>query len=118
MRAAVRGPMLRCGTRRSVIQAHPPPPRVPGLVKPSRATAAATVTKIGLYCIAYLGIWHQGRALTMTEVIDRAASLGFDGIEIDGKRPHGNPLDWDARMRHEVRELCAARGLEIVGVAA
>jgi sugar phosphate isomerase/epimerase len=74
--------------------------------------------KIGLYSITYLGIWYQGRALTMTEVIDRAASLGFDGIEIDGKRPHGNPLDWNARTRHEVRELCAARGLEIVGVAA
>jgi sugar phosphate isomerase/epimerase len=73
--------------------------------------------KIGLYSITYLGIWYRGRALTMPEVVDRAATIGFDGIEIDGKRPHGNPMDWDDRARREMRELCASRGIEIVGVA-
>jgi hydroxypyruvate isomerase len=73
--------------------------------------------KIGLYSITYLGIWYRGRALTLPEVVEQAAAIGFDGIEIDGKRPHGNPMDWDDRTRQEFRELCAARGVEIVGVA-
>src|SRR5437764_3692157 len=73
--------------------------------------------KIGLYSITYLGIWYRGRALTMPEVADRAATIGFDGIEIDGKRPHGNPLDWDDRARQALRDLCASWGIEIVGVA-
>ena len=29
-------------------------------------------------------------------MISRAKEFGYDGIEIDGKRPHGNPLDWPA----------------------
>jgi sugar phosphate isomerase/epimerase len=73
--------------------------------------------KIGLYTITYLGIWYRGRALTLPEVVERAAAIGYDGIEIDGKRPHGNPMDWDARARQEFRDLCATRGIEIVGVA-
>ncbi len=73
--------------------------------------------KLGLYSITYLGIWYRGRALSMPEVVERAVSLGFDGIEIDGKRPHGNPLDWDDDERRRFRELCASRGLDIVGVA-
>lgn len=73
--------------------------------------------KIGLYSITYLGVWYRGRALTLPEVVERAAAMGYDGIEIDGKRPHGNPMDWDARARQEFRDLCATRGIEIVGVA-
>lgn len=73
--------------------------------------------KLGLYSITYLGIWYRGRALTIPEVVDRAAAIGFDGIEIDGKRPHGNPMDLDERARREVRDLCASKGLEIIGVA-
>jgi sugar phosphate isomerase/epimerase len=73
--------------------------------------------KIGLYSITFLGIWYRGRALSMEEVVDRAAAIGFDGIEIDGKRPHGNPMDWDDRARRAFRDLCAQRGIEIVGVA-
>jgi sugar phosphate isomerase/epimerase len=73
--------------------------------------------KIGLYSITYLGIWYRGRALTLPEVVEQAAAIGFDGIEIDGKRPHGSPMDWSDRARQEFRDLCAARGVEIVGVA-
>jgi sugar phosphate isomerase/epimerase len=73
--------------------------------------------KIGLYSITYLGIWYRGRALTIPEVVDRAAAIGFDGVEFDGKRPHGNPMDLDDRMRREIRDLCASKGIEIIGVA-
>jgi sugar phosphate isomerase/epimerase len=53
----------------------------------------------------------------MAETVDRAVAHGYDGIEVDGKRPHGNPIDWDAPARAEFRELCASRGLDVVGVA-
>ena len=50
--------------------------------------------KVGLYSITYLGVWYRGSALTLEQVIDRAKHYGYEGVEIDGKRPHGNPLDW------------------------
>jgi hypothetical protein len=53
--------------------------------------------KIGLYSITYLGIWYRGPALSIEELIERAKRFGYDGIEIDGKRPHGNPLDLRTR---------------------
>ncbi|MBI3697300.1 MAG: sugar phosphate isomerase/epimerase, partial [Acidobacteria bacterium] len=46
--------------------------------------------KIGLYSITYLGVWYRGPALTLEQLIDRARKYGYDGVEIDGKRPHGN----------------------------
>jgi hypothetical protein len=52
--------------------------------------------KIGLYSITYLGCWYRGEALTLPELIRTAKKFGYDGVEIDGKRPHGNPLDWRA----------------------
>ena len=63
----------------------------------SAAQAAPAKTdaqlKLGLYSITYLGVWYSGAALTIEEVIDRAKKFGYDGVEIDGKRPHGDPLD-------------------------
>jgi sugar phosphate isomerase/epimerase len=73
--------------------------------------------KLGLYSITYGGVWYKGRALTMEEVFDRAKRFGFQGVEIDGKRPHGFPLDWDADRRRTIRELAKSAGLAIVGVA-
>ena len=49
--------------------------------------------KVGLYTITFLGVWYRGEGLTLEQVIDRAREYGYAGIEIDGKRPHGNPLD-------------------------
>ena len=49
--------------------------------------------KLGLYSITYLGVWYRGEALTLPELIKTAKRFGYDGVEIDGKRPHGNPLD-------------------------
>ena len=73
--------------------------------------------KVGLYSITYLGVWYDGPALSLLEVIGKAKELGFDGIEVDGKRPHGNPMDLDARARDEIRNECARQGIELVGVA-
>ena len=74
--------------------------------------------KLGLYSITYLGIWYRGDALTLTEFIKTARLLGYDGIEIDGKRPHGNPLDWPAKRCKELRSVADGEGIEIHAVAA
>src|SRR5690625_6943475 len=54
----------------------------------------------------------------MEEVIDKAAKVGYSGIEIDGKRPHGFPLDWSAERRKQIRALADATGVEIACIAA
>jgi sugar phosphate isomerase/epimerase len=74
--------------------------------------------KLGLYSITYLGIWYRGEALTLSELIRTAKRFGYDGIEIDGKRPHGNPLDWPAKRCRELRREAGGEGIEIHAVAA
>src|SRR5258708_8911263 len=74
--------------------------------------------KIGLYSITYLGCWYRGEALTLPELICTAKKFGYDGVEIDGKRPHGNPLDWPKNKCEELRQIADKEGIEILGVAA
>jgi sugar phosphate isomerase/epimerase len=74
--------------------------------------------KMGLYSITFLGIWYRGRALSLEEVIQRAKKYGYDGVEIDGKRPHGNPLDWPERRCRTLRAMADDQGIEIYSVAA
>jgi len=74
--------------------------------------------KVGLYSITFLGIWYRGEALSLEEIIKRAKQYGYEGIEIDGKRPHGNPLDWPVEHCKELRSYADSEGIEIFGVAA
>ena len=74
--------------------------------------------KLGLYSITYLGLWYRGQALPLADMIVRAKQYGYDGIEIDGKRPHGNPLDWPTARCRELRSLADDEGIDIFAVAA
>ena len=74
--------------------------------------------KLGLYSITYLGVWYRGPALTHEEIIDRARQYGYEGIEIDGKRPHGNPLDLPAPRCRELQARATGEGVPIYAVAA
>jgi sugar phosphate isomerase/epimerase len=74
--------------------------------------------KLGLYSITFLGIWYRGEALTLEQLIQRAKKYGYAGIEIDGKRPHGNPLDLPRSRCRELRSRADGEGIEIYGVAA
>jgi sugar phosphate isomerase/epimerase len=73
--------------------------------------------KIGLYSITYLGVWYRGDALTLEQVIERAKQFGYQGVEIDGKRPHGDPLDMPRQRCRELRKYAADQGIEIYAVA-
>lgn len=74
--------------------------------------------KIGLYSISYLGLWYDGPALSFEEMVRRARAFGYDGIELDGKRPHGNPMDLDERTRGAMREILDREGMSVACVAA
>jgi sugar phosphate isomerase/epimerase len=74
--------------------------------------------KIGLYSITYLGLWYEGPALTVEELILRARAYGYDGVEIDGKRPHGNPLDLPNSRCLDLQKRAHDQGIEIYAVAA
>jgi sugar phosphate isomerase/epimerase len=73
---------------------------------------------VGLYSITYLGLWYRGPALTIEEVIERARRFGYDGVEIDGKRPHGNPADLPAARCAELRHRAQDAGIDLYAVAA
>jgi sugar phosphate isomerase/epimerase len=83
-----------------------------------RAAALPADVKIGLYSITYGGVWYSGGALTVEQIIGRAKKFGYQGVEIDGKRPHGNPLDMPKARCQQLRKLAADQGLEIYAVAA
>lgn len=74
--------------------------------------------KLGLYSISYGGIWYKGSALSFDELCRYAKEYGFEGIELDNKRPMGNPMDLDQRKREEMHNSLAKYGLEIPCVAA
>ena len=44
--------------------------------------------------------------------------FGYDGVELDGKRPHGNPMDLDRKARERCANVLEREGLEIPCVAA
>ena len=68
--------------------------------------------KLGLYSITFLGIWYRGEALTLEEMIKRAKKYGYAGVEIDGKRPHGNPLDMPKSRCRELRSMADGEGID------
>lgn len=81
------------------------PPKGPGM-------------KVGLYSITFLGIWYQGDGLTLEDVIRRAKRYGYDGVELDGKRPHASPLDMPTSRCRDLKRMADGEGIEIFGVAA
>jgi len=78
---------------------------------------APSQMKVGLYTITYLGIWYRGDALPLKDVIKRAKQYGYDGIEIDGKCPHGHPLVMSKDGCNELRKVADGEGIEIYGLA-
>lgn len=75
--------------------------------------------KVGLYSISCSGAWFNDRpALTVEEFVDTAKRFGYDGVELDLKRPHGSPIDLDSARCKQIRDYVEQSGLEMCGVAA
>ena len=73
--------------------------------------------KISLYSITLSGGYYGGPAVPLLDIFPRAKAWGYDGIELEAKRPHGSPLDLDAGARGEIRRAAEDHGLELSCVA-
>jgi len=74
--------------------------------------------KISLYTVTLNGGFYDGPAVPLLEMFPLARSWGYDGIEIEAKRPHGSPLDLDAAARDRIRQVAVATGVEVSCIAA
>ena len=74
--------------------------------------------KVSLYTISLSGGYYRGPAVPLMDIISKAKAWGYDGIELEGKRPHGSPLDLDAKARDKIKKAAADNGLDISCVAA
>lgn len=73
--------------------------------------------KFILHSVSYSPTWEGQTTLPLYAVIDKAAALGYDGIELMAKRPHASPLDLSDSDRKRVREYVAAKGLVLPCIA-
>ena len=69
-----------------------------------------------LHSVSYAGTWGQA-FLPLDQFVDRAASLGFDGVLLMAKRPHLSLLDYDSSRRAALRARIEDSGLKTVAVA-
>lgn len=69
-----------------------------------------------LHSVSYAGTWGQA-SLNVHDFVNRAASLGFDGVMLMAKRPHLSLLDWDDSRRADLRARISDLGLKRVCLA-
>ena len=74
--------------------------------------------KISLYTISLSGGYYNGLAVPLLDLFPKAKAWGYDGIELEAKRPHGSPLDLNANDRQRIREAAVENGLELSCVSA
>ena len=73
--------------------------------------------KLGLFSISYAGLWGQD-LLSLGDFVSKAASLGYDGVMLAGKRPHLSVLDWDVERCAQLRATLKAHNLECLVIGA
>lgn len=73
--------------------------------------------RLAIKGVTYTGVWYNGPALSIPQIIERARKFGYDGIEIDAKRPQAFPLDVSRSAREEIRRKLADTGIQLAAVA-
>lgn len=73
--------------------------------------------KFILHSVSYSTTWKGQTALPLDDVINKAAQLGFDGIELIAKRPHASPIDLNLDGRKRIKEKIQSKGLELACIA-
>jgi sugar phosphate isomerase/epimerase len=72
--------------------------------------------RLALFSISYAGLWGQD-TLSLPEVIDLAAQLGYDGVMLAGKRPHLSMLHTTPEDLAPVQQALARTGLRCEVIA-
>jgi sugar phosphate isomerase/epimerase len=73
--------------------------------------------KIGMYSITYRGVWYQGQAIDVFDLLRLAKQQGWEGVEFDTERPHAAPMDLSPEDRKRLRDLAGELGIPIVAVS-
>jgi sugar phosphate isomerase/epimerase len=73
--------------------------------------------RLALKGVTYTGIWYDGPALSIPAIIDRAKKFGYDGIEIDAKRPQAFPPDVSRKDREAIRRKLDETGMQLAAVS-
>lgn len=69
-----------------------------------------------LFSVSYAGLWGQAR-LDLRSFLFKAAELGYQAVELMGKRPHLSILDVGPRQVDELRQAAAEAGVQIATLA-
>ncbi|MFW6146400.1 MAG: sugar phosphate isomerase/epimerase family protein [Planctomycetota bacterium] len=72
--------------------------------------------KASLFTVSFAGLWGQAW-LSLEASIDKTAELGYEGVEIMGKRPHLSPLDVSVDDCRRLRDRLDERGLACSAIA-
>src|SRR6516164_522512 len=73
--------------------------------------------KTALHTISYSGSWGQA-SLSLDQIVDRAAALGFDGLMLAAKRPHASLLDMHPEDRRRLRDRMETKRVALSCLAA
>jgi len=73
--------------------------------------------KVGLYTITYSGLYYSGPHVPIEGLMPKIKAYGYDGIEIESKRPYGFPPDWNKEKRKKIVQLASSEGIEIAAIA-
>jgi sugar phosphate isomerase/epimerase len=73
--------------------------------------------KLALHSVSYAGVWHGQARLTLDAFLNKAKSLGYDGVMLMAKRPHLSLLDADQAARRGLRDKLTRLGLEVTCLA-
>lgn len=68
------------------------------------------MTTLLLHSVSYAGLWGQA-SLTVEQVVDKAADLGYNGVMLMAKRPHVSPVDYGKKERAALRHHMESRHL-------
>ena len=72
--------------------------------------------KSTLFSVSYAGLWGQHQ-LCVNAFLKKAADLGYQAVELMGKRPHLSVVDTSDQQLLEIRDTAAATGIEITTLA-
>jgi L-ribulose-5-phosphate 3-epimerase len=105
---------MRDISRRSVLQSGPWAAAVPAALAaptPSNAQTAGPLAKRQRFAVSTYSYWHFGKEkFPIEKVIDSAAELGFDGVEI----LHRQMADESTGYMNKLKQLAFQHGLDLV----